>query len=180
LADFIAEQARAADLIITGKDIGGTLLDSTRRVDIGQLAIMAGRPILLVPQGITTLPLRHVFVAWKDSREARRAAADALPLLEAAGHATVVEVSSDQDKAEAEKRVKDVSLWLEQHKLSATPLALATRAAQGGVLRAELLQRNCDLLVAGAFGHSRLGEWVFGGVTHDFLLDPDFCTLLSH
>ena len=49
LAEYIAEQARTADLIITGKDIGGVLLDNTRRVDIGALAMLAGRPILLVP-----------------------------------------------------------------------------------------------------------------------------------
>ncbi len=52
--DYIADQARAADLIITGKDIGGDLLDTTRRVNIGRLAVKAGRPVLLVPQGITS------------------------------------------------------------------------------------------------------------------------------
>lgn len=180
LDDYIADQARAADLIITGKDIGGILLDATRRVDIGRLAIKAGRPILLVPQGITALSLKHVFVAWKDTREARRAALDALPLLEAAGHATVIEVTGVKDQVEAEKQVKDVALWLEQHGLSASPLAIGTSSAQEGFLRGELVKRHCDLLVAGAFSHNRVGEWVFGGVTQDILLDPDFCVLLSH
>ena len=181
LDDYIAEQARAADIIITGKDIGGGFPDATRRVNIGRLTVKAGRPILLVPQGITALSLKHVFVAWKDTREARRAALDALPLLEAAGHATVIEVTGVRDQAEAEKQVKDVALWLEQHRLSASPLAiLELPAAQESFLRAELVKRQCDLLVAGAFSHSRAGEWVFGGVTLDILLDPDFCVLLSH
>ena len=180
LDDYIAEQARAADLIITGKDIGGDLLDTTRRINIGRLAVNAGRPILLVPQGITSLPLKHVFIAWKDAPEARRAAMDALPLLEAAGHATVLEVTSVRDRPEAEKRVKDVALWLERHRLSASPLAIGTSSAREGFLRCELVERGCDLLIAGAFSHNRMGEFVFGGMTQDVLLDPDSCVLLSH
>lgn len=180
LDDYIAEQARAADLIITGKDIGGSLLDTTRRVDIGRLAVKAGRPVLLVPQGITTLPLRQVFVAWKDTREARRAALDALPLLEVAGHAAVIEVTSVREQTEAARRVKDVALWLGQHRCFGSPVAIGTSYAQEGFLYTELVKRQCDLLVAGAFSHSRAGEWVFGGLTQDFLLDPDFCVLLSH
>ena len=180
LDDYIVEQARAADLIITGKDIGGAFLDTTRRVNIGRLAVKAGRPVLLVPQGITSLPLKHVFIAWKDAREARRAALDALPLLEAAGHATVLEIAGVREQAEAEKRVKDVALWLERHKLLAAPLAIGISGAREGFLRTELVKRQCDLLVAGAFSHTRAREWVFGGMTQDVLLDPDFCVLLSH
>jgi nucleotide-binding universal stress UspA family protein len=47
-------------------------------------------------------------------------------------------------------------------------------------LHAELLDRRCDLLVAGAWGHNRLSQFVFGGVTRDILMDPSFCVLLSH
>ncbi|HKQ46269.1 MAG TPA: universal stress protein [Rhizomicrobium sp.] len=180
LASYIASEARCADLIITGKDIGASLLDDSRRVNIGDLAVKAGRPVLIVPQGISALPLEHVFVAWKDSREARRAAVDALPLLNAAGHATVMEVTPEDGKASAEKRVKDVVRWLESHGIDATPRAIGARGMEAGCLHAELLNRKCDLLVAGAYGHNRLGEWLFGGVTTDVLLDPDFCVLLAH
>lgn len=180
LDDYIAEQGRAADLIITGKDIGGAFLDATRRVNIGRLAVNAGRPVLLVPQGIQTLPLKNVFIAWKDTREARRAALDALPLLKLADHSTVLEVTSINEQAEAEKRVRDVSRWLERHKLMAASLAIGTSSAHEACLRTELVKRHCDLLIAGAFSHGRVGEWVFGGVTQDVLLDPDCCVLLSH
>jgi nucleotide-binding universal stress UspA family protein len=180
LADYIADEARCADLIITGKDIGAALFDNTRRVNIGNLAVRAGRPLLIVPQGITHLALQHVFLGWKDTREARRAAADALPLLETAGHVTVLEVTSDKGAARADAHVKDVALWLEQHGISARPLTAGTSSSQAGYFHAELLNHKCDLLVAGAYGHNRLGEWVFGGVTEDVLLDPDFCVLLSH
>ena len=180
LADYIAAEARCADLIITGKDIGGFLTDTSRRVSIGDLAIKAGRPVLIVPQGITGLSLQHVFVAWKDTREARRAVVDALPLLKAAGRTGVLEVTSEGDCDNAKARVRDVGHWLETHGVSATPRAVGTKSIEMGYLHAELLSLKCDLLVAGAYGHNRLGEWVFGGVTQDVLLDPDFCVLLSH
>ena len=180
LAKYIAAESRCADLIVTGKDIGASLMDSARRVNIGDLAIKAGRPVLIVPQGISSLPLQRVFVAWKDTREARRAAADALPLLEAAGHATVVEITSETDQEEARVRVRDVGRWLETHGIVATSRAIATTRQDAGYLHAELLNQKCDLLIAGAYGHNRLGEWMFGGVTEDLLLDPDFCVLLSH
>jgi len=180
LSDYIAEEARCADLIVTGKDIGASLFDNSRRVNIGDLAIKAGRPVLVVPQGITALSLRHVFVAWKDTREARRAVADALPLLEAAGHAGILEITSEADQEDAKARVRDVGRWLESQGVVAAPRAVGTQSGDIGYLHAELLSQKCDLLIAGAYGHSRLGEWMFGGVTEDILLDPDFCVLLSH
>ena len=47
-------------------------------------------------------------------------------------------------------------------------------------LRSTLLDRGCEMLVAGAYGRGRIGEWIFGGVTRDVLLNPDFCVLISH
>ncbi len=105
---------------------------------------------------------------------------DAIPLLAMAGHATVLEIASQSDGPQALERVQDVSVWLQQHKVSATPLVVARNGNEAGHLNAELVNRRCDLLVAGAYGHNRIGEWVFGGVTQDILLDPDFCVLISH
>lgn len=180
LAAYIADEARCADLIITPPDLGVALLDNSRRVDIGDLAFRAGRPVLIVPRGTKSLPFQQVFLAWKDGREARRAAADGLPLLKAAGHAIVLEVTSEDQAPAAEPHVRDVAAWLGQHGVRATPMAVGTKRLEAGYLHAELLDRKCDLLVAGAYGHNRLGEWIFGGVTQDVLLDPNFCVLLSH
>jgi nucleotide-binding universal stress UspA family protein len=180
LADYIADQARAADLIITGKDLGASLLDESRRVKLGDLVMRAGRPVLIVPQGITALAMRHVMVGWKETREARRAVADALPLLQAAGHVTVLEVTSQNDRAVSKAQVGDVGAWLQQHKVEAAGEVIVASGTEAGYLHATLLDRKCDLLVAGAYGHNRLSEWVFGGVTMDVLLDPDFCVLVSH
>lgn len=180
LADYLADQARAADLVITGKDLGISLLDETRRVKMGDLVMCAGRPVLIVPRGVTTLAMRHVAVGWKETREARRAAMDALPLLQAARHVTVLEVTSQHDRAAAQTRVEDVAGWLERHQVQADAEAAVASGTEASYLHAMLLDRKCDLLVAGAYGHTRLSEWVFGGVTTDVLLDPDFCVLVSH
>jgi nucleotide-binding universal stress UspA family protein len=180
LADFIADEARAADLIVTGRDMGPKLLDQTRRVHIGDLVMRAGRPVLLVPQGVTQLKLRTVYIGWKESREARRAVADALPLLKSAQTVTVVQVGSQEAQLSNQKGLADVAAWLGRHGIAATPQAIAKSGTEAGYLHAELLERKCDLLVAGAYGHARLSEWIFGGVTQDVLLDPDFCVLFSH
>ncbi len=180
LADYIADEARAADLIITGKDIGASLLDETRRVKLGDLAMRAGRPLLIVPQGVATLAMRHVVIGWKETREARRAVADALPLLQAAGDVVVLEVTSRTECAAAQGQVEDVVTWLRHHQVDAVGEAVVASGMEAGHLHAVLLDRKCDLLVAGAYGHNRLSEWIFGGVTSDILLDPDFCVLLSH
>lgn len=180
LADYIAEEARAADLIITGRDIGGSLLDNTRRVRVGDLVMGAGKPVLIVPQGVSSLPMNHVFIGWKETREVRRAAADALPLLSKAHHVTILEVTASEDASRVRARLGDVVTWLDWHGVSTDALAVSSPQADMVALRDTLRDGKCDLLVAGAYGHSRIGEWVFGGVTRDLLLDPDFCVLVSH
>lgn len=180
LADYVAEQARAADLVIIGKPTGGTFFDQTRCVDVGSLVMQAGRPILLVPDGVMSLPLRHVITGWNDSRESRRAICDALPLPRAAGHITVIEMCTAGQKAIAQCEVRDVAAWLKQHDVDAAPMVVEVQGTEIGSLRRELHKHGCDLFVAGAYGHNRLNEWMFGGVTKDILLDPESCVLLSH
>jgi len=180
LADYIAEQARAADLVIIGKQSGGTFFDQTRCVDVGSLVMQAGRPVLLVPEGTLSLPLRHVIVGWNDTRESRRAVNDALPLLRAAEHITVLETCKAGQQPVAQLQVRDVVAWLKRQDVDAAPLLVEADASEPAALRQELRKHGCDLFVAGAYGHNRLNEWMFGGVTQDVLLNPEFCVLLSH
>ena len=76
--------------------------------------------------------------------------------------------------------VKDVAEWLGRHGIEADALVLPARGADASRLGAYAREEGVDLLVAGAYGHNRLREWVFGGVTSDLLLKPDCCVLLSH
>ena len=81
LADYLAQEARSADLVITGVASVG-LLDASRRVNTGDLVMQVGRPVLIVPAAADKLKLERVVIAWKDTRESRRAIFDALPLLQ--------------------------------------------------------------------------------------------------
>ena len=178
LSDFIAREARCADVIITSAAPADGF-DSARHVNIGDLIMRAGRPVLVVPHVEESIQFERVVVAWKDAREARRAIRDAMPLLKAAKGITVVEIASDVDEPAALSRVKDVTVWLESHGVKAVPLVSPSKGDDASSLDAILESQAADLVVAGAYGHSRLREWAFGGVT-DSLLRTGRCALLSH
>src|ERR1700726_1557396 len=89
---FIAQQARAADIIVVGEDGRDAIADPFMRSNSSELLMQTGRPLLVVPDGGDWLDLRSVLVAWKDTPEARRAVADALPTLREAKNVTVVAI----------------------------------------------------------------------------------------
>ena len=178
LPDYLAGEARCADLIITSA-APADRFDSSRHVNIGDLIMRAGRPVLVVPHVGMSLPFQRVVVAWKDTRESRRAIRDAMPLLKAAKEVTVVEIASKADEPAALSRVQDVTAWLESHGVQAIALVSKPNGNDAHSLDAILESQEADLVVAGAYGHSRLREWSFGGVT-DSLLRTSRCALLSH
>ncbi len=180
LSDYIAQQARAADLLVISSSQGMSSLPSSRRVAIGELVMSMGRPVLIVPPGESRLDLVSVVVAWKDTREARRAVADAVPMLRKAGRVTVVEIVTEADLLAARRRLVDVSGWLSRHGIAAEVLAVSSNGSDARRLDAIADDHGAGLLVAGAYGHSRLKEWAFGGVTRELLLDSKRCTLVSH
>lgn len=67
-ADYIVEQARAADLIMTSPEQNGSMFDRSRQVSIADLVMFAGRPVLIVPASVDNVDLEHVVVGWKDTR----------------------------------------------------------------------------------------------------------------
>ncbi len=180
LADFVATQARAADLLLTGPVIPGSTFDHTRQVNIADLAMEAGRPVLIVPRSRDHLDLNRGLVAWKSTRECRRAVADALPLLKLAHEVSVVEIAADGEISRARQDVSDVAAWLARHGVIAKPEVFSANGPDAECLYDLARERQADLIVAGAYGHHRLREWVFGGVTADFLMTSDRCVMLSH
>ncbi|WP_157190267.1 universal stress protein [Novosphingobium sp. Rr 2-17] len=178
LPDYLASEARCADLIVTSLAAADPF-DSSRHTSIGDLVVRAGRPLLAVPHSGARIPFDRILVAWKDTREARRAVAEALPLLALAKHVTVLEIAEQDDVPTALSRVQDVTQWLALHRVKAVPLAVASNGADAVQLGSILNEQETDLVVAGAYGHNRLREWAFGGVTHA-LLQGGRCALLSH
>jgi nucleotide-binding universal stress UspA family protein len=177
--DFAAQQARAADLIVAGSHRGRS--DPLRQADPGELVLRAGRPVLIVPQGVARISLKTVLVAWKDTREARRAINDALPLLHKAEEVVVVEIVADQsERAAAKARVEDVAAWLVRRGIATASIASKQLIGVPDQLEIIANDEGADIIVAGAYGHTRFTEWVFGGVTHSLLKSGKRCTLMSH
>jgi nucleotide-binding universal stress UspA family protein len=179
-AQAMARASRAADLILAG---GHPLVenDRYRHCDAAEVMLASGRPVLVAPPTGGVLKGQAVVVGWKDSRESRRALADALPFLTRAETALVVEVCSKDEAADAERRTQSVLAGLKRHDVKAharVVVAAPERVAAELNLAAEGI--GADLISAGGYGHSRLGEWVFGGVTRDLLRRPERFVLLSH
>ncbi len=178
--EHVANEARGADLVIAPLDQNDRHMFPSGQPEVGDLLMSLGRPLLAVPAGAGGLKLNASLVCWKESREARRAVADALPMLQASRRVDVVEIVPTKATEAARLRVADVVAWLARHDVEAngsTALAAGTEATQ---LAAIARDGGADLIVAGAFGHSRLRQWAFGGVTRDLLLVADRCVLASH
>jgi nucleotide-binding universal stress UspA family protein len=176
----VASQTRCADLVVTGMNTGGTFLDGSRYVNNGDLVMQAGRPLLVVPENVNMLPAGTVLVGWKDTRESRRAIADALPFLKRAKRVVVVEIAETSELDDATENVTDVVGWLKRHGVPAEGIAKPIEGDNALQLQALASEHGADLIVAGAYGHSRLREWALGGVTYDLLLRAEICTLVSH
>jgi len=180
LSDHLAKEARCADLLITRVERNPSIFDMSHHLDVGDLVMQIGRPCLIVPDGTDRLALDHVIVGWKDTGETRRTISDALPLLRVARRVTVVEIAAEDDLAAARATVQDVVGWLKRHGIDASPLVSSATGHDADQLNAIVQEQKGDLLVAGAYGHSRVREWALGGVTRDLLLQAKRCALVSH
>ncbi|HEX9211109.1 MAG TPA: universal stress protein, partial [Bradyrhizobium sp.] len=119
-ARFVLAQARCADIVVSGGH-SPAFSDSFALASPKDLVMQAGRPLLVVPDQITWLDLRSVLVAWKDTPEARRAVADALPMLRKARDVAIFEIpEQDDDRSVVMARVSDVAAWLARHGVTAT------------------------------------------------------------
>ncbi|WGD49959.1 universal stress protein [Bradyrhizobium sp. CB1650] len=181
-ARFILAQARCADIIVSGGQ-SPVFSDAFALASPKDLVMQAGRPLLVVPDKVNWLDLRSVLVAWKDTPEARRALADALPMLRKAGDVAVVEIpEGNDDRSAAMVRVRDVTAWLARHGITATarvcePARNQSTGDQLGIVADDV---GAGLIVAGAYGHSRFSELILGGVTEYLVTQSARCVLLSH
>ena len=178
--ECIAREARAADLLVVGREFPAN--DPYLYPDPAAIVLKAGRPILVVPPGTAALAARRAVVAWKDTREARRAVSDALPFLRNADEVIVTEVCEfGADVAASQRRLRDVIQYLSRHGVSCAVDRVRSVEGTAVVSLLNLVQdSSADLVVAGAYGHSRLGEWMFGGMTRGLFEKSPVCLLLSH
>lgn len=163
----LATIARLADLVVTGASKGASTGDAYRAADPGSVVLQAGRPLLVAASGVERVSASKVVIAWKDTREARRAVADAVPLLVSADEVIVVTVDSDPDDW-IRAGVEDIAAFLAGHGIKARTEVIKA-SNEGDTLADFVLSAHADLIVSGAYGHSRVREWAFGGVTRSLL-----------
>ena len=172
---FTIQQSRAADIVVVGGEGGEALADPFTDANPNDLVMQLGRPVLVVPDSCNWLDLRSVLIAWKDTPEARRAIVDAMPILRQAKDVAVVEIIEEEpDRLAALSGIRDIVVWLSRHGVVASQHVPAEKGNA-----AEQIERIASELGAGAYGHSRLREWAFGGVTRRLLNPSDRCSLLS-
>jgi nucleotide-binding universal stress UspA family protein len=180
-ASFVTRRAQAADLVVLGQHLPGqsTGLDAPEDV-----ILACGRPVLVVPYAGHRLERigENVLVAWNGSREAGRAVQDALPLLAMSGMVTVLLIDPEEeaDIEVAEHLVAHVGRHGLHAKMEVIRHELTATFPVSDTLLAQIARLDADLLVMGAYGHSRLREMILGGVTRDILRNMSVPVLMSH
>jgi nucleotide-binding universal stress UspA family protein len=181
-ARYILQQTRCADIVVTGRQVNG-FADPFVQASPKDLVMQAARPLLVVPEKMSSLDLKSILVAWKDTPEARRAVSDALPLLRKAKEITIAETVENGDSRQAAlSRVQDVVAWLSHHGISASEIVREENGERDMTVHLEAIASdvNASMIVAGAYGHSRFRELVLGGVTQHLITESNRCVLLSH
>ena len=182
IADEVTAQGRSADMIIVSatnpEEISGVERDFVEQVVMG-----AGRPVLVLPfKGIADVSCDDIVLGWDGGREAARAAFDALPLLKLAKKVRVVRIDPQKDPGlRASVPGADLAETLARHGVKAEARGFPTDGADEG----QALLRCADdsgagLIVMGAYGHSRLAEFIFGGATRFVLMRMNRPVLMSH
>jgi nucleotide-binding universal stress UspA family protein len=186
IQDVFVQYARARDLTIVpipGRD-NVSEISAQFMVSCAETIVFgSGRPVILLPRDRETkgiASLDNVVVAWDGSRPAARAVTDAMPILEIAKKVTVIAVASERS-IEFERSGAAIVTNLRRHGAQ-VEYESADREERDvfDVLQGLIACRRCDLLVMGAFGHSRFREAVFGGTTRAMLKTPPAPLLLAH
>jgi nucleotide-binding universal stress UspA family protein len=174
-AAHITSHIRYTDLAILGLDDPDGRRPNQQGFSVGEIVLSCGRPVLGVPVGPLPRELHTALIAFDGSREASRALHDALPLLRKAAVVTIVSIGDHAAMAER------AAAHLAKHGVTA---GIDDAHAYYDDIGTELLDRtaslSADLVVAGAYGHSRLGERLFGGASNTLLHQMLVPVLLSH
>jgi len=174
---IIIERLRASDLGITpfvgAPDGQPHLLES--------LIFGSGRPLLVLPrEAPSSAAFDEIVVGWDHGRAAARAVGDAMPMLRSAKRVRVVTID-EPSKPEIRQGVERLDRHLAAHGIHAVFEAIESAwHPVGERLMAHAKACRADLLVLGAFGHSRARDFVLGSATRDVLADPSLPVLLSH
>ena len=177
--DALLANARCADLVIASRPRHDALPSQT--VNPADLTMGLGLPLLLLPEALEELSPRKVVLGWKEGQACRRAIGDALPFLRRAEQVVLSAVIEAEDEMDTAFALNDVAERLLRHGVNVEiEIRRKERVGVLGALLHGAAVHRADLLVLGAYGHSRAREWLFGGVTAEVLVDSPMAGLLSH
>ena len=176
IATFAAH-ARVHDLTVLEKDVDFLSLEEGI---LDEALFQSGRPVIVVPEKVHEFRCKRILVAWDGSPKAARAVNDALPFLRAADKVEIVSIDGEKDLRNSVPG-SDLAPHLERHDIE---VVVSARTAIDGDVAATLRDQaglfGADMIVMGAFVHSRLREMVLGGVTRSMLKDSPVPLFLAH
>lgn len=181
--EMLAVHARYADLVVAGQAMPAESANPNTPPDLAEtVALASGRLTLVVPHiPLTRPPGKVVMLCWNASREAARAATDALPFLKAAEKVIVLVVDPSGSPGHGAEPGADIATWLARHGVKAT---VQRDTAADGDVGATILSRaadhDVDLIVMGLYGHSRVREFVLGGASRTLLASMTVPVLMAH
>jgi len=176
----LLEASPLADIILVGPSDTGERGGPSALV--GDLVFKARAPVLVVPGDCKRLDVNApVMVAWNGSAEAAHALRAAVPLLVMAGKVWLVTIVEPDEKRRFDLPAIEGAQYLSRHGIECEMVEVPRdKAGVAETLRSAAKLRECGLMVMGAYGHSRLAEWLLGGVTRKMLADPQLPLLLAH
>lgn len=170
----IREQGRVADLLVMARPQGD--LAASQRLSLEAALIDTGRPLLVVPPKAPAKIGTSVAIAWNGSSQSSRAVAMAMDFIVAAKSVTVLVAKEENSDYSGE----ELQGYLAAHGIKAKVVAVAAKGDAGKALLAAAAKAGTDLLVMGAYGHSRVRELVLGGVTKHVLQTTTIPALMAH
>jgi nucleotide-binding universal stress UspA family protein len=179
LSSDVAENAHYADLAVVGRAAPAAQTAGPAGL-VESLVLSSGRPVIMFPPQGTVTRVRRIAVGWNARREAIRAVADALPFLVRAEAVEVLVVDHERHPDHGQEPGADIARHLARHGTTVEVLRLPSGGEEvGRVLLSQAADFAADLLVMGAYGHSHLSDWMFGGVTRTVLREAGLPVLMS-
>ncbi len=174
IAEWLGRRARLADLTVVDRPVN--MVDA-RQAFFEDALFSSGRPVLVATPDHCTQEVKRLAVAWNGTRVAARALGDALACFPQAKHIDVIVVTDDRATGVPGS---DVAQHLARRGLNANVVDVAIGDSIAETLNAAARQHNADVLVMGGFGHSRLREFILGGVTRELTATAHRPLFLSH
>jgi len=175
--EVTARRGRLADLIVVGRPTETSDVSST--LTLNAALFDTGRPVLVAPPGGPGDFGKHIAISWNGSAEASRAVGSALEMVKRAEKVTVLTAESDRTSA---ARAPELAAYLEWHGIAPDTRTFTVEGRQpgGADMLAECAEIGADLLVMGAYTHSRVRQLILGGVTRHVLEEAKIPLFMAH